>query len=246
MQTVESKMPTTELTKLPEQAQQQLAQPQGALLARLTELRDMPVSQVTASVGQELIQDAKKYIGAVHQVFDEAVDAAFKAHRSMTALRAKFLKPGEDAEVAGRNAIRSWENERQRRIQAQRIEQERLARLEAEKRRQEELAHMQAQSVPTEIIEQRAADPLVVAPAQVDEDKGKVEGASTVERYVGEVTAATFQRFVRGIIDNPALLSALLELRQTALNQYLTRTKGQAMEGVTIKRDFIVRSKANG
>lgn len=226
---------------VPPEKQQELSQRSTTLASRIADLKAMPVSQVTAACGQELIQEAKSYLAGVHAVFDPNVEAAFKAHRASTQLRAKFLAPGEQADAAGRAAVRAWETERQRRLDAERREKERLAQLEAEKARAEELAHLQAQNVPTAIIEQRAADPIVVAAPDVDEDRGKVQGTSTVDRWTGVVVdMGAFLAYIAGI---PGL-HMLVAVVESALTRYLTSSKGQPIPGVTVSYDPIIRSKA--
>src|SRR5215469_5792412 len=148
---------------IPQQEAAALQTQGNAVAMRILELKSLPVSQLSAGIGQELIQDAKKYKAAVGAVFDSMVSAAYKLHRELTATRSKFLKPGEDAEWAGRQAIAQWEMERRRRVEDERRKKEAEALAAAEAARREELAHMKAAGAPAEVVEQRAAEPVVVA-----------------------------------------------------------------------------------
>ena len=207
----------------------------------IVELRSLPCSQVKASLGQEAIQRAKGYRDRVKAIFNPFVNALHKAHTEATALRKKFDDPGAALEEVGRGAVTEWEFERRRRLDEERRAKEKEARGLAEQQRKEELVALAQQGAPKEVIETRAEAPIVIATPVVDEDRGKVEGVSTVERWIGHVSDRA--KWLHFIADNPGL-HHLVEDRQTQINQWVTHSKGEIPDcGLTVQKDISIRSR---
>lgn len=89
----------------------------------------------TFAQGGELLMDIKRFSKTVEARFKEPVDLAFKAHRSMTALRDSVLAPFKQAELTIKRKIGEYqmEIEKKRQEEAARLRKEAEAKAEAER-----------------------------------------------------------------------------------------------------------------
>lgn len=255
---------------IPETARE-LERSAGAFSQRIAALKQMPLGLLKAAEAKDLIDVAKRYLSEVHSVFDAVVQETNAAHKRAVALRAKFLNPGVQADLAARLALSDWERERQRRLDEERRKVEAQQRAEQEAARQAEVDHLKAIGAEEE-AKQVAAEPLAPPVVHIDEDKGKVDGVVTVRKFRGEVNhdiitdfekAKVLERlrrftdwlaaaenqaicncdvFLLHIVMNPAL-QHLIEVKEGALDRWLTQNGGQALPGVKVSEDIEVRSR---
>ena len=166
----------------------------------------------TANDNLRVVLEFKKQ---VNDRLGPAVEAAHKAHKALTTLRAATLAPFEAAEKAIRGAASSYLAEVQRKADAARREAEQIARKQAEDERLARAEQLERQGRTAE-AHAEIATPVVVAPPEpVAPPIAIPKGMSTRETWSARVDSPL--ALIQYVAANPQYLN-LLEPNQTALN----------------------------
>lgn len=207
------------------------------LASRVADLRCSALTRMTANLAGELMNDARLYLAAVHRHFDPVVKQAYAAHREATALRAKFLKPGEDADWIAHDIVRRYKLEINAQAARKQQQADEAARMKAEADRGADVQALNDEGR-TEEASMLAQTPLVPIARPV-ESSPIISGAQTVERK--RATVKELGRFLAFIGANSALWH-LVEVKQGALDRYVNATGGAIdIPGVEITDDVLVR-----
>jgi hypothetical protein len=195
---------------------------------------DAASAELAGTVRQQ-IQEKIKDIGD-HYGPDKAL--AHKLHLSISSKERQALGPLEAARDFLNGELRRWhdEQERQARLERQRVEAENK-RVEEERRLQEaEQLEKQGEKKEAEKVLQA---PLILPPTQAA-PAPKVESVQFRDNWKGEVT--DFAAFVAHIAANPALLN-LLQPNETAINQTARAQKELlSIPGLRVWNDRVVAS----
>jgi len=220
-------------------ATRDLEQRAGSFAVTIADIASLTLSPHKAErASEELITPAAEYQRQVHEVFDPAVNKAFQAHREMTALRAKFLAPGEEAERTGKRFVGEWQMESQRREDQKRREQEaEQLRIQTEQREAEaraaELRAAEAKAAgqtaaATELAQEAAeirAEPIVPVAIPVNASAGRVAGvAQSKPVYLLddiEDAIPDIDSFLRWIVQNLDARRHLVRPDRGATNRFI-------------------------
>lgn len=142
---------------------------------------------VTRRQGAEILMEIKKFSDVVKTRFKTPVELAFKAHRSMTALRDSVLNPFSDAERTIKRKIADYEMaiEQKRREEADKLRREAEAKAKAE-----QMAKAQEQMDKGDLAGcQKTLDaPIVTIVAKVEtKEPEKISGLSFREDWKFEI-----------------------------------------------------------
>lgn len=140
------------------------------------------------TTGGEMLIEIKRIAKTVEARFDEPVTLAFKAHRSLTALRDSVLSPFKQAETMIKRKLGDHQMliERQRQQEAARQRAEAEAKAEAERMAK---AQEQMDKGDLKACEQTLAAPLAPVVARVEMTEApKVAGLSFKDKWFFEVT----------------------------------------------------------
>ena len=152
----------------------------------------------TCAQAAEYAKAAKGYLSAVEAAFADAVSAANKAHKSLTALRNQFTERAAAAEAHCRAQITAYLQRKEReRLELQaklQREADEKARKEAAEKRAEEIKRMQEEAERQRLEAEAAKEDL--PPWEVDENRrGEIEAAELAAREEREreiaIAAAT-------------------------------------------------------
>lgn len=158
---------------------------------------------------------------AIDETFNDPIKAAYAAHKSIVAAKAKHSEPVDQAERIIKGKLAAYQIEQERKARA---EAERLA-LEARKKAEDEqLARAQAMEASGQkeaaeaILSEDTASPVIQA-----RPTAKANGVSFREKWCGEVT--DLMTLVKAIAVGQAPLT-LIQSNPTTVRQYAESTKG--------------------
>ena len=191
-------------------------------------------SQVDYSLAVAYIKENKAAQAKVKEALDPVCEAANKAHKAATALRARILKPLLDGERHAKQAGQTWQQEQerirmaeQRRLQA---EADEAARKERE-RLEKQAAKLKTPELKEERLEQAA---MVVAPVVQIAPVTQAEGVSTRKTWKARV------------VDESKVPRTFLTINQQALDVYARATKGaMQVEGVEFFEESTMNVRSN-
>lgn len=125
-----------------------LTYPLPVVPAEMIESKNLVIRQANALViaSDDDYKEAGEFLNTViiagkrevHILFDEHVETAFAAHRKLTASRAKYLQPWEEAERLVKAARVAYFTEQSDKTERERIERERAAKALAEEQQRQE------------------------------------------------------------------------------------------------------------
>lgn len=140
------------------------------------------------TAGGEMLLEIKRISKTVEARFKEPVDLAFKAHRSLTALRDSVLAPFRQAEMTIKRKIGGYQDEveRKRRDEAERLRREAEAKAKAE---QMAKAESQMDKGDLEGCKRTLEAPIAPQVARVETPEApKVAGLSFRDEWKFEIT----------------------------------------------------------
>lgn len=197
----------------------------------------LAVARDTIVASQEQLDranDSLKIIkGMKAQVNDRlgpAVDAAHKAHKTLTTLRAELLAPFDQAEVKIKGTCASYITMVQREAERKRLAAEAEARKQAEEEALARAEQLQKQGRTAEAHAEIAAPVVVAPPEPVAPPVAIPKGMVPRETWSARVDSPL--ALVQFVAANPSYIG-LLEPNQSALNDLARGLKGKmAIPGV--------------
>lgn len=172
----EQPLPGTEVA-IPAQAQK--AQIEIGELVEMGNVLDIS-SDGEFQKANEYRQTALRLEKEIEAAFDPIVDAAYKAHKTATSTRARFLEPLLKVKKVIADKMAKWQTSERERIAREQREAEAKRREEAEqqKKREAEALREQGETALAEVVEQT---PVVIPEEKIEAPKA--EGFSTRENW---------------------------------------------------------------
>lgn len=158
----------------------------GNMLGQATAL--MVKDDASFTAGGEMLLEIKRIAKTVESRFEEPVSLAFKAHRSLTALRDSVLAPFKQAEATIKRKVGDYqmEIECKRRAEAERLRKEAEVKAEAERMAK---AEKEMDSGDLKAAEKTLAAPLApIVPRVEMPEPPKVNGMSFRDEWRFEIT----------------------------------------------------------
>lgn len=188
-------------------------------------------SQEQLDRANESLRVIKGMKAQVNERLGPAVDAAHKAHKTLTSLRADLLEPFDKAEKAIKVACSNYVVAVQREAEKKRLAAEAEARKQAEEEALVRAAHLGTQGRHAEALAELSA-PIVVAPPEPVAPPVAIP-KGMVPRETWSARVDSLLALVQYVAANPSYIG-LLEANQSALNDMARGLKGSmAIPGVS-------------
>lgn len=164
---------------------------------------------------QQLLRNMAALRASFVEAFAPAKKAAHEGHKAICALEARFIAPLDEARGFVQPKVIAYEEEAQRRAEAERIRLEAELRKEEEARRLNEAIAAEEAGVPPEVTDEILEAPVVAPPVYVPPQTAQVKGVARTVTWSAQVE--DLHALVRFVAEKKEWLN-LLTVNQSALN----------------------------